>query len=339
MTPSPSDQNTAGAPVRPLEVAVFTGPESAFFATSTLILGEHTAILVDAQLTRSAGRELAEWVAGKGRRLLAIVVTHHHPDHYFGAEEVLRLFPDARLLAAPPVVDGILRTAAAKVAQWKPVFGDDIPDHPLVPAPLLPQPLMIDRQAIPVLLLGQGDCDGSTVVHVPSIRTVIAGDFVYNGTHVWTADTTPERRTEWVRNLGRIAELGVERVIAGHRAPDQGDDAARVLAFTGEYLQDFDRLLAEHPDDTEALVAAVNERYGELTLPAVLELSAAANTAARAAADTATDTATDTSAAAPAVDLDDAAVDDAEDADDADAEDPGDADGPADREAPGPTAD
>ncbi|MFC5665841.1 MBL fold metallo-hydrolase [Kitasatospora misakiensis] len=295
MTSSPSEENAAAAPaaaapaaaapaadapVRPLEVAVFTGPETAFFATSTLILGEHTAILVDAQLTRSAGRELAEWVAGKGRRLLAIVITHHHPDHYFGAEEVLRLFPDARLLAAPPVVDGILRTAAAKVAQWKPVYGDDIPDHPLVPAPLLPQPLMLDRQVIPVLLLGQGDCDGSTVVHVPSIRTVIAGDFVYNGTHVWTADTTPERRTAWIRNLGRIGELGVDRVIAGHRAPDQGDDAARVLAFTGEYLQDFDRLLAEHPDDPEALVAAVNQRYGELTLPAVLELSAAANTAA-----------------------------------------------------------
>ncbi|MEV0190368.1 MBL fold metallo-hydrolase [Kitasatospora purpeofusca] len=329
MTPSPSDRNTAEAPVRPLEVAVFTGPESAFFATSTLILGEHTAILVDAQLTRSAGRELAEWVAGKGRRLLAIVVTHHHPDHYFGAEEVLRLFPDARLLAAPPVVDGILRTAAAKVAQWKPVFGDDIPDHPLVPAPLLPQPLMIDRQAIPVLLLGQGDCDGSTVVHVPSIRTVIAGDFVYNGTHVWTADTTPEHRTEWVRNLGRIAELGVERVIAGHRAPDQGDDAARVLAFTGEYLQDFDRLLAEHPDDTEALVAAVNERYGELTLPAVLELSAAANTASADTASADIATAADTATATA----------DPDDADDADAEDPDDADGPADRDAPGPTAD
>ncbi|MFB8235274.1 MBL fold metallo-hydrolase [Kitasatospora purpeofusca] len=334
MTPSPSDQNTAEAPVRPLEVAVFTGPESAFFATSTLILGEHTAILVDAQLTRSAGRELAEWVAGKGRRLLAIVVTHHHPDHYFGAEEVLRLFPDARLLAAPPVVDGILRTAAAKVAQWKPVFGDDIPDHPLVPAPLLPQPLMIDRQVIPVLLLGQGDCDGSTVVHVPSIRTVIAGDFVYNGTHVWTADTTPELRTEWIRNLGRIAELGAERVIAGHRAPEQGDDAARVLAFTGEYLQDFDRLLAGHPDDAEALVAAVNERYGELTLPAVLELSAAANTAAAAA--NAADAAADTLDAAPAADAD---AEEAAGPDDEDGPgDPDDEGGAADGEAPGRTA-
>ncbi|MCX5211783.1 MBL fold metallo-hydrolase [Kitasatospora sp. NBC_00240] len=277
--PDPTARRTGAPDVRPLEIAVFTGPESAFFATSTLILGEQSAILVDAQLTRSAGRELAEWVAGKGRRLLAIVITHQHPDHYFGAEEVLRLFPEAQLLAAPPVVEGILRTAAAKVAQWKPVYGDDIPDHPLVPAQLLPQPLMVDRQLIPVLLLGQGDCEGSTVVHVPSIRTVIAGDFAYNGTHVWTADTTPEQRTRWRRNLGRIAELGVERVIAGHRAPDRGDDAADVLAFTGEYLRDFDDRLREHPTDPEALVAAMNERYAELTLPAILQHGAAANVA------------------------------------------------------------
>ena len=281
--PEPAARRTGAPDVRPLETAVFTGPESAFFATSTLILGEHTAILVDAQLTRSAGRELAEWVAGKGRRLLAIVITHEHPDHYFGAEEVLRLFPDAQLLAAPPVVEGILRTAAAKVAQWKPVYGDDIPDHPLVPAQLLPQPLMVDRQLIPVLLLGQGDCAGSTVVHVPSIRTVIAGDFVYNGAHVWTADTTPEQRREWADNLGRIAGLGADRVIAGHRAPDQDDDALRVLTFTREYLRDFDDRLREHPADAEALVAAMNRRYAELTLPDILERGAAANVARRAA--------------------------------------------------------
>ncbi|MFG2821899.1 MBL fold metallo-hydrolase [Kitasatospora sp. NPDC048365] len=261
----------------PLEVDVFTGPESTFFATSTLIMGEHTAVLVDAQLTRSAGRELAEWIAGKDRQLLAILVTHQHPDHYFGAEEVLRLFPAAQLLAAPSVVDGIMRTAAAKVEQWKPVYGDDIPDQPLVPGPLLPQPLVLDRQFIRVLELGQGDCGGSTVAHLPSIRTVVAGDFVYNGTHVWTADTGPGERSEWAANLARIAELGVERVIAGHRAPGSDDDAMRVLTFTDGYLRDFDHALAEHPHDAEALAAAVNERYGGLTLPAILELGAAAN--------------------------------------------------------------
>ncbi|RKE20261.1 MBL fold metallo-hydrolase [Streptomyces sp. TLI_171] len=262
---------------RPLEVEVFTGPESAFFATSSLIMGERTAILVDAQLTRSAGRELAEWIAGKGRQLLAIVVSHQHPDHYFGAEEVLRLFPAAQLLAAPSVVEGIGQTAAAKVAQWKPVYGDDIPDLPLLPAPLLPQPLMIDGQLIRVLQLGQGDCAGSTITHLPSIRTVVAGDFVYNGTHVWTADTDPAARDQWSHNLGRIADLGVDRVIAGHRAPGADDAAHRVLVFTAGYLRDFDEALHDHPEDAEALAAAMNERYGGLTLPAILELGAAAN--------------------------------------------------------------
>ncbi|MEU9133638.1 MBL fold metallo-hydrolase [Kitasatospora sp. NPDC048540] len=290
MTPSPPE-GTAGPgradhgqpPVRLLEVDVFTGPETAFFATSSLIMGERSAILVDAQLTRTAGRELAEWVAGKNRQLLAIVVTHQHPDHYFGAEEVLRLFPSAQLLAAPSVVAGIAHTAAAKVAQWKPVYGADIPDQPLVPAPLLPQPLMIDRQLIRVLPLGQGDCDGSTAVHVPSIGTVIAGDFAYNGTHVWTADTDPGQRARWVANLDRIAELGVVRVVAGHRAPGADDDAQRVLGFTAGYLRDFDLALAAHPHDAEALAAAVNERYGGLTLPVMLELGAAAATAPRTA--------------------------------------------------------
>ncbi|MFJ5230279.1 MBL fold metallo-hydrolase [Kitasatospora sp. NPDC088391] len=262
---------------RPLQVEVFTGPESAFFATSGLIMGERSAVLVDAQLTRSAGRELAEWIAGKGRQLLAIVVTHRHPDHYFGAEEVLRLFPAAQLLAAPPVVQGIAETAAAKVAEWKPVYGDDIPDQPLLPAPLLPQPLMIDGQLIRVLQLGQGDCAGSTVVHLPSVRTVLAGDFVYNGTHVWTADTDPAARDQWSHNLGRIADLGVDRVVAGHRAPGMDDAAHRVLSFTAGYLRDFDEALHDHPADPEALAAAMNGRYGGLTLPAILELGAAAN--------------------------------------------------------------
>ena len=265
-----------------LEIEVFVGPESSFFATSTLIIGRRDAILVDAQLTRSAGRELAEWIAGKDRNLLAVVITHPHPDHYFGVEEVLRLFPQAHVLAAPQVVDEIVRTAAAKVVQWRPVFGDDLPDAPVVPRALLPQPLMIDRQLIRVLYLGQGDCAHCTVVHVPSSRTVIAGDLTYNGTHVWTGETTPAERRDWARNLERIADLGVERVIAGHRAPDQDDDAARVLTFTDDYLKEFDRLLVEHPGDPEGLVTAMSELYGELTLPAFLELGAEANTARQA---------------------------------------------------------
>ncbi|WP_146258978.1 MBL fold metallo-hydrolase [Streptomyces tateyamensis] len=275
----PNGATAAPLPGPPLEVAVFTGSESARFATSSLILGQHAAVLVDAQPTRSAGRELAEWIAGKGRQLLAVLITHPHPAHYFGAEEVLRLFPQAQVLAAAPVVAAIAATAAEKAARWRLEYGDDVPDHPVLPGVLRPQPLLIDRQLIRVLNLGQADCPDSTVVHVPGSRTVVAGDFAYNGTHVWTAETTPADRQAWLGNLGRIADLGVDRVIAGHRAPDHDDDAARVLTFTGEYLRDFDRLLAEHPHDPDVLITAMGQLYGELTLPTFLTAGAIANTA------------------------------------------------------------
>jgi glyoxylase-like metal-dependent hydrolase (beta-lactamase superfamily II) len=279
---TPAEAGGAGAeatPERvPLEVDVFTGPEAAFFATSSLVLGPRHALLVDTQLTRSAGREVAEWVAGKARTLAAIVITHPHPDHYFGTEEVLRLFPGTPVYADPSVIEEITRTGLAKVAQWQQVFGDDVTSGPIVPGPMPTDTMLIDGSPVHMLAVGQGDCATSTVVHVPDARTVIAGDVAFNGTHLWTADTTPEQRRDWLGSLETVRGLDPDRVVAGHRAPGQDDDAARVIAFTGDYLREFDARLIEHPDDPDALAAAVNETYGELTLPFMLHIGVQANT-------------------------------------------------------------
>src|ERR1700683_3493288 len=54
-------------------------------STSTLISGEQDALLVDALLTPDEGEQLAGWIAGTGKHLSAIFVTHGHFDHFFGA--------------------------------------------------------------------------------------------------------------------------------------------------------------------------------------------------------------------------------------------------------------
>ncbi|MEY9965508.1 glyoxylase-like metal-dependent hydrolase (beta-lactamase superfamily II) [Streptacidiphilus sp. MAP12-16] len=272
-----AEQARAAGGAAAVEVDVFTGPEAAFFATSALVYGPTEALLVDTQLTRSAGRELAEWVAGKARRLTAVLITHPHPDHYFGTEEILRLFPGTPVYAVPEVIDGIVETGLAKVAQWQPVFGDDVTSFPIVPGPLPGRRLRVDGAELDVLALGQGDCAASSVVNVTGADTVIAGDLVYNGTHLWTAETTPGQRADWLANLEVLRGLGATRVIAGHRAPGHDDEAQRVLDFTAGYLREFDARLAEHPHDAAALVQAVNETYAELTLPMMLELGAAEN--------------------------------------------------------------
>jgi hypothetical protein len=95
---------------------------------------------------------------------------------------------------------------------------------------------------------------------------------------VWTADTDPAQRADWLADLEVLRGLGTAKVVAGHRTPGWADDAAQELDFTSGYLRDFDARLAEHPDDPQALVDAVNATYAELTLPALLHAGAEANT-------------------------------------------------------------
>jgi hypothetical protein len=76
-----------------LSVNVFTAPGKAMVGerprpfgeafgfdpiTSTLIFGEHDAVLVDAMLTVAEAEALADWVALHNRNLETIYITHAH---------------------------------------------------------------------------------------------------------------------------------------------------------------------------------------------------------------------------------------------------------------------
>lgn len=271
-------------------IEVFTGPESGYFATSALVLGESAAILVDTQLTRSAGRELAEWTVAKTPRLDAVIVTDPHADRYFGTEEVLRLFPDTPVYATPEVVRQIVATGLGEVARWQATLGADVTSTPVVPGPLRMHRFPLGGGVeLTVVPLGRDGTAARSIVHVPALGTVVAGVLADDGTHVWTGDTTPEQRADWRADLELVRAFGAERVIAGHRVPNPVDEGSRVLDFTSEYLRVFDAALARHGEDVAGVVAEVNARYGGLTLPGVLSAGAEANAARDAGAGTGTD--------------------------------------------------
>src|SRR6185437_7442821 len=71
--------------------------------------------------------------------------------------------------------------------------------------------------------IGQGDIEHSTIVHLPSLRAVAAGDVVYNKVHMLTALTDATAREAWIASSGSIAALDPDIVVAGHKrvgAPD-----------------------------------------------------------------------------------------------------------------------
>jgi glyoxylase-like metal-dependent hydrolase (beta-lactamase superfamily II) len=93
-------------------------------STSTLISGDHDAILVDALLTTSEGERLAAWARNTGKRLRAIFITHGHGDHFFGAGPVLDAFPGTQLIASDQQVVDEARgqTTPKAIASWNSRF-------------------------------------------------------------------------------------------------------------------------------------------------------------------------------------------------------------------------
>jgi hypothetical protein len=92
--------------------------------------------------------------------------------------------------------------------------------------------------------VGHTDTDDTTVLHVPSIGLVVAGDVAYNGVHQYLLESAHGGVEAWLAALDKVAALQPRAVVAGHKNKDLPDDPA-ILVQTREYLLNARRLLAE----------------------------------------------------------------------------------------------
>ncbi len=227
----------------PLAYQVYVSGSATFGTTSVLISGAKECVLIDAQFTKSEAVKLADMVERSGKSLTTILITHGHPDHYFGLATILTRFPEAKAYAAKPVVDEIGETMQAKVAQWKPLYKDDLTDAPVSPTEMVGNTIELEDNELRVSGAVQGDSDRCTYVYVRSLGLVAAGDVAFNGSHLWLADTDDVKRKAWLKTLGRIERLRPKVIVAGHKAADLTDDSKRVLAGMRAYIAEFDEAL------------------------------------------------------------------------------------------------
>ena len=257
-----------------LELQVITGSPEGFLVNSTLITGARDAVLIDAAFTRSDARRIVAAVRASGKNLTTVYVTHDHPDHYFGLEVIKQAFPTARFVALPGAVAEIERTWQSKVAQWKPLYGDSITATPVIPTALAGNSIMLEGEKLEIVGPVQGDDVENSFVWIPSLKAVVAGDIIYSGVYVWTAETDAGARWRWVATLDRIAALHPTVVVPGHQQQALGTTPASV-AFTKEYLAAFDQALASAstPEDLQTRMKA---RYPSLALDIILKIGAEA---------------------------------------------------------------
>ena len=219
--------------------------------TSTLIFGEHDAVLVDAMMTVAEAEALADWVALHNRNLETIYITHAHFDHFYGLGILLGRFPGARAIATPKTLNAMQTSFTPPVERLaRRCFPGQIPTKLVSPEPYERDTFTLEGHDLRIIEQGHTDSADTTSLHVPSIGLIVAGDVVYNQCRMYVGDTTAESRKNWIAALDRLAALNPEIVVAGHKKPGALDSPS-AIQDTKRYLQDFDRVQKTATSDQE----------------------------------------------------------------------------------------
>ena len=192
--------------------------------TSTLIFGEHDAVLVDAMTTVAEAEALADWVALHNRNLETIYITHAHFDHFYGLSVLLDRFPSARAIATSRTVKAMQMSFSPPVEQLaRRLFPGQVATKLVPPEPYEQDTFTLEGHELRIIEEGRTDGPDSTSLHVPSIGLIVAGDVVYNQCRMYVGDTTPESRKNWIAALDRLEALNPAIVVAGHKKPGATD--------------------------------------------------------------------------------------------------------------------
>jgi glyoxylase-like metal-dependent hydrolase (beta-lactamase superfamily II) len=224
---------------------------------STLIYGERDAVLTDPGMTVEQARLLGDWVAAHDRNLTEIFVTHGHGDHWFAASLLAERF-GARVVASAGTIAQMRGNAAARPLLWDKVY-TGIPESPVTAVAVPDNRFTLEGHELVIVEVGATDSEDTTVLHVPELDLVIAGDVIYSGVHMYLAQVAGGFGS-WRRAIDIVESLKPRHIVSGHQNRELDDDAKRQIAETREYLDDAEELLGTAENAVEFFNAKL-ERY------------------------------------------------------------------------------
>jgi glyoxylase-like metal-dependent hydrolase (beta-lactamase superfamily II) len=227
---------------------------------STLIYGSNDAVLTDPGMTFDQAQALGDWVAGKGRNLTDIFITHGHGDHWFAAGLLAERF-GARVVASAGTIAQMHGNVAARPLLWDKSYPGLIPPSPVTAEPVPDNRFTLEGHELVIVEVGHTDSADTTVLHVPDLGLVVAGDVIYNGVHMYLGQSAIVGGIgPWRDAIEKVAALEPRHIVAGHQNKDLDDDASRTIGETRQYLDDAEQLLRTEKSAVDFFNAQI-DRY------------------------------------------------------------------------------
>lgn len=237
-----------------LTIEQFTAPPQAASVNSYLIQSEKELVVVDGQLVVPVAQMLVEKIKATGKTPKAFILTHVHPDHFFGFTVLQEAFPGVPLYSTAGVKADFDATAQPTLNYMKGMMGDKVPATVATLQALPNNTLELGGQEILLEELKGGEHSVSALVHVKSLKAVIAGDHLYNNAHMWMAECGAK---EWIAHLEKLKTQKDVTFYPGHGA---GSASKEMIQWNIDYLKKFETVMAPIPGtDPKAFVESAKQ--------------------------------------------------------------------------------
>jgi glyoxylase-like metal-dependent hydrolase (beta-lactamase superfamily II) len=239
-------------------------PLDSALVTSHIIETKNKLVVIDAQFVRPYAKELRGYVDRLNKPIDRMIITHNHPDHWFGLE----FFTDVPIYSLRETRDLIEKTGDFFIKNNRKRMGELVTDKKIIPNMTIKEGKeVIDGLEYEFEMVPNAEAPVQLLIKFPELGTLVAQDLVYNNCHLVIGGT--DAINGWRQVLKRLQGLKeYDTILAGHGEAANPSTYATLL----EYLEDAGAILARSKTGDEYKQELL-EKYPSYRFPLAINIS------------------------------------------------------------------
>ena len=241
-----------------ISVVTYSASNQGFKSNSHLILFENESVLIDAQFNSDDANNVVDLINNSGKILSTIIITHPHPDHYYGLEVIGTMFPDAAIYGGEETIKQIRNSSSYWNGSNRHIWN---PERFKV---LDGEKISIDEEDIKYKIFKHSESIENTILYITSQKTLFIGDLASNNVHMWL---TEGQSKNWIIYLDEIKEIGpIKKVYPGHGSVSD----EKIIEQAKNYINNLN-LVISNSNSSEEAISKFKEMYPHYDMSEILE--------------------------------------------------------------------